>query len=214
MKSDIKIILDEEEKPLYKGDQLGLFDQKFAHCTFIKYEQLHLLEVAILVIAQFGQRVSAWLTKKAAEWRQIEKLFRITNNEQKNFGSILNSDEGDGDGDSSEAKLGENVLDFLDLDKISEVRGGQETRDEIYTQAQKRFHEIVLECKKYGVLSEELRDRAYNTDYVALKKLNERYELAFDKVDDKINRHTELIKVYDCFYQKHKSKTEEVRERI
>ena len=76
------------------------------------------------------------------------------------------------------------------------------------------MQEIVKECEEFGVLSEELRDRAYNTDYVALKELNERYELVFEKEDEKINRHTELLKVFDCFYQKHRSKTEEVCERI
>ena len=50
----------------YKGDSIGLFDPNFAESTLIDPKSVHLLEVAVIVIAQFSTRVCKWLTRRAA----------------------------------------------------------------------------------------------------------------------------------------------------
>lgn len=64
------------------------------------------------------------------------------------------------------------------------------------------------------MLTDELRERAYNTDYEALKALNEQYEDVFEMADVRPDQYKEFVRVFDDFFHRHKSVTQEVCERI
>ena len=63
-------------------------------------------------------------------------------------------------------------------------------------------------------MPEDLRNWEQNTDYAAMKSLNEKFEEMEDLEEVRVEKYQQLVTVFDSFYQKHKSKTEEVSERI
>ena len=71
--SDITEIV--ETKPRYKSDQKHFDDPDFQDATFIDSERVRLLELAFMVIFQFGARVGTWITRKARERRVVESYF-------------------------------------------------------------------------------------------------------------------------------------------
>ena len=47
-----------------------------------------------------------------------------------------------------------------------------------------------------------------------MKSLNEKFEEMEDLEESRVGKYQQLVTVFDPFYQKHRSKTEEVSERI
>ena len=66
----------------------------------------------------------------------------------------------------------ETWLEFPDLDAITEPRG-KDQRDEVYDNARSKMKKLVKIFEEYDLMTDEIRDTAYNTDYAALKTLND-----------------------------------------
>ena len=108
----------------------------------------------------------AWLKKNAQKARNFNAL----------LAQVVHDQYKQNEGHCSDESV---VFPFLDLDSITEPRS-QETRLAVYKCAKKQLRNIVLKCTEYHVMTPRLHEIAFNTDYDALRHLND----SFDMVDN------------------------------
>ena len=81
------------------------------------------------------------------------------------------------------------------MDSITEPRS-KDTRESVYDGARIKIKKLVKVFEEYDLMTDEIRDTAFNTDYTAIKTLNDE----FDRVDEiKVEEINNISAVQNAF---------------
>ena len=136
--------------------------------------------------------------------RKKKALFERTSEQEKHVSHFP---------DSCIVKPEETVLEFLDQQSIIEERN-RENRADIYRQATKTLSEIVETCSEYGIVTQQLEDTAFNSDYTAMEKANNTFDDAFEMDEPRDTKLQALQTNFTDFFHRQLSINKLISERI
>ena len=93
----------------------------------------------------------------------------------------------------------------------------RENRAEIYKKASRAMPAIVEICREYDILTPQLEDTAYHSDYGAMERLNSAFDDAYDMVEPRVGKlvSVTILKTnFADFFTRYQNDTDEVCKRI